>query len=483
MTFLITLILSVLFSIYSVQWVFLKILKISKIKNIVDTPNLRKLQKSPVPVLGGLAVFFGLLMGLLLFCAFSNSDNSSLSSILIAAGILLFLGAMDDILDLTPKSRIIIEIVVISCMIFSSGKCIDSLHGLWGIQEFSWWIAVPLTVFAGAGIINAYNMVDGVNGLSSGICITCSLIYSYIFLLRRDYIDCAVAACFSSSLLPFLIHNVFGKRSRMYIGDSGTMVMGIMMTWFSIQILSSTNTQKYVSSIGELKIGYVALALCIASVPIFDALRVIVLRLARGRSPFVGDKTHLHHMFVLSGFSHLFTSLSEILINVFVVLVWYVSYCLGMSIDTQLYVSIISSLIFVNGTYFFLKYHAKRHSKLFLTICKVSEYSQMEHKRWWIKLQHILDFNAFEDYRLIITNGNKTTLDNLTKAEIEESSLINYLQGRGTVKMSDLFNEGIVDSESIDPIVTSLIEKKILKCVNRDKLGKIEEIRIVNGSI
>ena len=153
------LILSALFTIYSVKWIYLKILKIAKIKDIVDNPNVRKLQKTPMPVLGGLVVFFGLLMGLMLFYALTSGEYTISSPLIIGAGVLLFFGAMDDILNLTPKSRIIIEIVTILGLIFGSGMCIDSLYGLWGINNFSWWIAVPLTVFAGVGIINAYNMM------------------------------------------------------------------------------------------------------------------------------------------------------------------------------------------------------------------------------------------------------------------------------------------------------------------------------------
>ena len=138
MIILFKLIFSALFTLYSVKWIYLKILKIAKIKDIVDNPNVRKLQKTPMPVLGGLAVFFGLLMGLLLFSALNFGKNSISSPLIIGAGILLFFGAMDDILNLTPKSRFIIEIVVLLGMVFGSGMCIDSLYGLWGIYDFSW---------------------------------------------------------------------------------------------------------------------------------------------------------------------------------------------------------------------------------------------------------------------------------------------------------------------------------------------------------
>ena len=483
---MIKLILSALFSIYSVQWIFLKILKISKIKGLVDNPNVRKLQKNPMPVLGGLAVFFGFLMGLLFFCAVNVGEITVNSPLIIGAGILLFFGAMDDILNLTPKSRILIEIAVMLGLIYGSGLCIDSLYGLWGIQNFSWWIAVPFTVFVGVGIINAYNMVDGVNGLSSGLCIVCGLYYAIIFWHRMEYSDCALAVCFSASMLPFFFHNVFGKKSRMYIGDSGTMVMGIIVTWFSIRILSSTHNPN-IEGIGfllaEHEVGLVAMVLSIASVPVFDTVRVMFMRILAGKSPFVGDKTHLHHIFISVGFSHFFTTIIEILINSFVVLVFLLSYMTGMSVDSQLYMTIAASIIGVWGTYYFMLYHVNRKSRLYSLLKNYSSHTHLGEKKWWLRLQQFLDREAFEDYRLIIVNRYNKPIEELTKIEIYESSIVNYLQGRNQIRLSDLREEGLVADQYFDVVINSLLEKNILECIKRNYEGTIEILRITKGSI
>ena len=213
------LILPVIASLISVNWIFLKILSIAKRKSLVDCPNARKFQRTPVPMLGGLAVLFGLLFGVATYLALCKylevpivTLGTSLLPAMICCSIMLYVGALDDVLGLSVKSRLIIEILTILLLIFGSGLCVDSFHGLWGIDDFSWWIAVPLTVFAGVGIINAYNMVDGVNGLSSGLCICCSVILGIICYKRQDLADSALAFCFAASLAPFWLHNVFGKR-------------------------------------------------------------------------------------------------------------------------------------------------------------------------------------------------------------------------------------------------------------------------------
>ena len=153
---------------------------------------------------------------------------------------MLYAGAIDDILGLTPTARFVIEILVIAGVVLASGVCMDSLHGLWGVSDFSWWIAPPLTVFAGVGVVNSINMVDGVNGLSSGLCVQCCLLFGAVFMAVGDYANSLLAFSMAASLLPFFVHNVFGNTSRMFIGDAGTMVMGMLMTWFVISAMNSS---------------------------------------------------------------------------------------------------------------------------------------------------------------------------------------------------------------------------------------------------
>ena len=185
----------------------------------MDNPDARKLQKVPVPVLGGIAVFFGVLMGLLVYratigigtmvdgAALPIMNLTNLTPVLVGASIMLYVGALDDIMGLTPRARLGIEVLVMLGIIYGTGMCVDSLHGLWGVGQMSWWIAVPLTVFAGVGIINAYNMVDGVNGLSSGLCMAVRGMFGLVFLKSGDTSNAALAFVMVASLLPFYVHN------------------------------------------------------------------------------------------------------------------------------------------------------------------------------------------------------------------------------------------------------------------------------------
>lgn len=396
-----------LMSVYAVHWIFPKILRIAKVKGLVDNPDARKLQKTPVPVLGGLAVFFGLLFGLLTFSATNvltrgwDMDVMEEGSMLVAIGptllgasIMIYVGALDDIMGLTPKARLAIEVLVMLGIIYGSGMCVDSLNGLWGVDEMSWWVAVPLTVFAGVGIINAYNMVDGVNGLSSGLCMVMSAILGVIFYKRGDMSNAALAFCFAGALVPFYVHNVFGAKSKMYIGDAGTMVMGLLVSWCVICVLSSQNTAMHALVMKENRLCLVAMMLALASVPVFDALRVMSARAMRGVSPFKADKTHLHHAFIASGVSHLVTGVSELLLNLMVVGIWYASYKAGLSLDAQLYVTIVAGVILIWGMYFFLDYQKVHDTRMFQEFKRVSKVTHMSKRHWWMILQQWLDRGA-----------------------------------------------------------------------------------------
>ena len=117
----------------SVFWIYFRILKIAKEKHLVDNPDARKLQKEPVPVMGGIAVFFGLVSAVLVGCILT--DCSPLLPVLMAMVVLLYMGAMDDLVGMSQLGRVLAEVLVLLGMIFAAGKCVDSLHGLWRSEE------------------------------------------------------------------------------------------------------------------------------------------------------------------------------------------------------------------------------------------------------------------------------------------------------------------------------------------------------------
>lgn len=355
-------ILSFLVAILSAHWIHPRLVRIALDKNIVDNPNARKLQRRPTPVLGGIAVFFGSVIGL--GCASITCDCSELFIVVVAMMIMLYTGTMDDILDLSPALRFLIEIGMVLLLIFVGGYTLNDFHGLWGLNQIPQGVAIPLTVFAAVGIINAINLIDGVDGLSSGYCILTSLLFGVMFWYVGDRTMCMLAVVAAGSLIPFFFHNVFGKSSKMFIGDGGTLVMGIVMSVFVIRILRHGSMSEVYDAVN---IGLVPFTLAVLSVPVFDTLRVMTTRILKRKSPFHPDKTHLHHMFIRLGCSHAATTLAILILNFFVVLCWWISYMIGCSIDVQLYIVLVLSILITSGLYNFMEWHI-RHKTQFVRL-------------------------------------------------------------------------------------------------------------------
>ena len=203
------------------------VLYFAKKNNIFDNPDVRKLQREPVPVMGGLVVFFGAMAGSL--CYWFKYNCLSIVPVQLAMLVMLIIGVWDDMKNLSPNLRLILEILIVTVLALCNCYPINDLHGLWGVHGISPWIAWPLTIFGCVGIINAINMIDGIDGLSSGICIMAFGFYSWMFFTAHDFVRAALGVSIIGGLIPFFVMNVFGKRSKMFIGDAGTMMLGVAL--------------------------------------------------------------------------------------------------------------------------------------------------------------------------------------------------------------------------------------------------------------
>ena len=375
-------------SLSTTWWVFRKVLKVARLKNIVDIPDARKLQRVPVPVMGGIAVFFGMLLAFAFAGVFN--DITDMFPLLCLMSIMLYVGSIDDIIGMSPKSRLVIEILLVLFLIYSTGSSIDDFHGLWGLNLIPQWIAVPLTVFACVGIINAINMIDGIDGLCSSYCIFVSTIFGANFLSCGDMSDASLAIISIGALIPFLSHNVFGRKSRMFMGDGGSLLMGMIVSYFVIRMLRSG------AEVPE-GFGVVAFALAVLAIPVFDTVRVMFARIFRGRSPFSPDRTHLHHLLVDLHFSHLGATSAELLANMLVVAGWYVSYRLGASVDMQLYVVMCLGTLVTFAFYNFYRTQEKEGTKAYCIMTRIGDRTHVGNTKWFAWMTRIQDRDSDVD--------------------------------------------------------------------------------------
>lgn len=372
-------------SLLAVMWIHPLVVKIAIAKNIVDNPDARKLQRVPIPVLGGCAVLFGILLGIGFTSA--HSGCPSLFIIITAMTIMLYTGTMDDILSLSPRLRFVIEIMVVALLMMANNQSINNFYGLWGVDTINQWIAFPLTIFAAVGIINAINLIDGVDGLSSGYGVMAGIAFAILFALAGDISMLTLAVVTAGSLIPFFLHNVFGKTSKMFIGDGGTLVLGVVFSSFVINTLSNGSiVGKFVDS----DFGLIPFTLAVLSIPVFDTLRVMSARIMHGTSPFSPDKTHLHHLFIELGFSHAGTTVSILTLNTLIIILQLLSWQLGCSVDVQLYIVIGASLLCTVGFYYGMK--AMSDNNIFKRMIKaIGRASRIERKGFFLAMQKFMD--------------------------------------------------------------------------------------------
>jgi len=361
-----------------------RVVKLAVKYNIVDKPGNRKLQKDPVPVLGGVAVFFGVAVGLIVASCFT--DLHAMWIVVPAMAVMLVTGLLDDLFGLSPWLRLAIEIGMVFWLVFLGGFCIDDFHGLGGIYGIPFRMALPLTVFAAVGIVNAINLIDGVNGLSSGFCVMASLFFGSFFYAVGNVPMVLLAGVSAGALIPFFLHNVFGRKSRMFIGDSGTLAMGIVMSVFVCEVLRHDAAYAV-----DDRFGLIPFTLAVLCVPVFDTLRVMLTRIWHHTSPFHADKTHLHHMFIQLGCSHPMTTLAVLTLDSGVVLCWRILVALGASVDVQCFVVVGLSLLCTFGLYSFMEYHLRHKTHLVRRLRRLGFHTHLSRSRFFLMLRNFVD--------------------------------------------------------------------------------------------
>ena len=262
--------------------------------NLFDMPGDRKSHSSPIPTMGGIAIMVGMIMALALWFPFSSSlpQICFFFSILVLFG----LGIMDDLKDLSARYKFIIQIAL-ATLIATSGIRITSFNGLFGIEELSISAQYTMTILAIVGITNAFNLIDGIDGLAGGLGFMSLITLGLFLTLGKDVNTALIAFALAGGVLAFLYYNF--NPARIFMGDTGSLVLGFVVAVLCIRLmqLSNNNTNTIIAHAPVFTLGMVM-------IPVFDTLRVFGIRIWKGKSPFVADRTHIHHLLTNAGISH-----------------------------------------------------------------------------------------------------------------------------------------------------------------------------------
>ena len=279
------------------------VVRIAKAKGFVVRPNKRMSHTGEVPNIGGLNIYFSVMLSYVLFDFGQIANNQFF---LIGIGAIMAIGFVDDVLVLTPLAKLLGETLAGIALIGFSDLRITHLHGIFGINEIGIIPSYLLSLFVLVAIINAVNLIDGIDGLASGLGILYCLFFAVYFHLVGSTSWSILAICMIGALAVFFIYNVFGNREKIFMGDSGSLLLGYLLTAFIFRFCEQ-NAYHLVPEAFHMNAAP-AVAICVMTIPIFDTIRVSITRIKQHRSPFAADKNHIHHLILRTGRNHIQTT-------------------------------------------------------------------------------------------------------------------------------------------------------------------------------
>ncbi|MCB9310670.1 MAG: undecaprenyl/decaprenyl-phosphate alpha-N-acetylglucosaminyl 1-phosphate transferase [Lewinellaceae bacterium] len=267
-------------------------------KNLVDEPGERRSHKISTPSLGGIAIFAGTLFSIIMWTPFTYFGE--LQYILCAFIIIFLIGAKDDIDPMPPSTKFFGELFAAGILVFRAKVKLTSLYGFFGIYEISEASSIILSIFTIIVIINAFNLIDGINGLSGSLGVLINAILGTWFYLTGSIEISIVAFSLCGALIAFLKYNI--TPARIFMGDTGALLLGLVSAILAIKFIEMHNglqNSPYTFASAP------SLAIAILILPLFDTLRVFILRAIEGKSPFNPDRKHIHHILIDLGLSHM----------------------------------------------------------------------------------------------------------------------------------------------------------------------------------
>ena len=304
-----------------------QILLIAFRKKLFDVPDARKIHTSAVPRLAGIAfnlvtifsVFFVFGINIMgsngIFMEQISTDALQFCFGFCALMLIYIVGIADDLIGVRYKAKFVVQTLA-ALFIVVSGLYINNFHGLFGLYEVNPFFGGFITVIAIVFITNAINLIDGVDGLASGLCIVAFAYYGVMFFCLGMFVYSLIAFAVLGTVIQFYYYNVFGKaekQKKIFMGDTGSLTLGIFLCFLSLKLNQMPDSHSFVSNA-------FVMAFAPLIVPCFDVIRVYIHRLRKHRSPFLPDKNHIHHKIMRCGVSQRVTMVSIIVFAVFIAL-------------------------------------------------------------------------------------------------------------------------------------------------------------------
>lgn len=302
------------------------IIKVANIKHLFDSPADRKSHYSAIPTLGGIGIFGGFLISFCLFAKFYLANE--MRYIIAALCFVFMLGAKDDIVELVPSKKFIGQIFAASVIVILGDIRLTSMYGLFGISYLDYLPSILLSMVTIIFIINAFNIIDGINMLAGGIGVLLFISFGIWFYMYGFYDYSILSAAMVGAIVAFLRYNY--TPAQIFMGDSGSLSIGLLASVLAIQFIEKNEIVLHSGSTMGIKIvSSPAMAIAVLIIPIYDTLRAFTLRILRRKSPFHADRIHIHHRLLDLGLSHISVTLVLIFVNIVFIAIAYFLQPLG----------------------------------------------------------------------------------------------------------------------------------------------------------
>lgn len=337
------------------------LIKVAKLKQLVDIPgDKRKLHARRVPTIGGIIIFAAILFAFSIWLPVGKGTSYEilldrmidLKYLTAALIILFFVGVKDDIIGVSPMKKLLALTGVGFILVIMGDFRITNFDGLLGLYEIPYWASILLSFFVYIVIVNAFNLIDGVDGLAASQGYLISIYFTIWFFLLEDQTLLLLSAVLAGALLGFLFFNF--NPAKIFMGDSGSMTIGVIVSLLAIWLISSDNSQ-LMAPFDQIRTPIVAMTFL--AYPLTDTLRIFTIRAFQGKSPFTADKNHIHHKMLENGFNHKAIVLAVSLYSILMVLVAFL--CAGFEPNISLLVLLIIDFLLV---YIMMKIKTK-HAK------------------------------------------------------------------------------------------------------------------------
>ena len=298
------------------QFLMPYIVQMAKKKELIVKPNRRTSHEGGIPNIGGINIFSSFILSYLIF----STVEIDFQHRIIIAGMffILLIGFFDDMIELPPRKKLWGELIAGFILIVVADVRLTNLHGFLGIEEISYWISYPLSFFVYLLIVNGLNFIDGVDGLASGLgVLICTFFGVYFELINMTSLS-MMSFALVGALLIFFIYNVFGDKSKIFMGDSGALVLGYIVYLLVVRFCE-INAYAADYSINPAFVMHAApmVVICVLAIPLIDTLRVIITRVKKRLPLFSADRNHVHHLLLSTGLKHKEVTFILLSVNLF----------------------------------------------------------------------------------------------------------------------------------------------------------------------